>query len=170
MCWGPDVLRTHRVEWNRHAGHGCSGLAASEGLTTSHPAPSLLSTSLPATDGQTGSGKTFTIYGNEKLPGLTPRGVTELYAVMDRDSGKASFRISCFMLELYCDDLTDLLAEHKKGDKLVGGAAGWLWCWLRGCVLRGGEGVRACGWLRGRDWRRGHVGMAWLRHGAACAW
>ncbi|EFN56078.1 hypothetical protein CHLNCDRAFT_145586 [Chlorella variabilis] len=68
--------------------------------------------------GQTGSGKTFTIYGNEKLPGLTPRGVTELYAVMDRDSGKASFRISCFMLELYCDDLTDLLAEHKKGDKL----------------------------------------------------
>lgn len=23
------------------------------------------------------------------------------------------------MLELYCDDLTDLLAEHKKGDKLV---------------------------------------------------
>lgn len=25
------------------------------------------------------------------------------------------------MLELYCDDLTDLLAEHKKGDKLVSG-------------------------------------------------
>jgi len=75
-------------------------------------------------DGQTGSGKTFTIYGNDKLPGLTPRGVTELYSVLDRDSGKCSFRISCYMLELYCDDLTDLLAENKKGDKLVGGLAG----------------------------------------------
>ena len=39
------------------------------------------------TDGQTGSGKTFTIYGNEQMPGLTPRGVSELYHVMDRDSG-----------------------------------------------------------------------------------
>ncbi|KAL4428851.1 hypothetical protein ABPG77_005289 [Micractinium sp. CCAP 211/92] len=68
--------------------------------------------------GQTGSGKTFTIYGNDKLPGLTPKGVSELYAIMDRDSGKYSFRVSCFMLELYCDDLTDLLADHKKGDKL----------------------------------------------------
>lgn len=68
--------------------------------------------------GQTGSGKTFTIYGSESLPGLTPRGVTELYKVMDRDSGKCSFRISCYMLELYCDDLADLLQEHKKGDRL----------------------------------------------------
>ncbi|KAI3437601.1 hypothetical protein D9Q98_000054 [Chlorella vulgaris] len=68
--------------------------------------------------GQTGSGKTFTIYGNDKLPGLTPRGVTELYKVMDRDSGKASFRISCYLLELYCDDLSDLLSDHKKGEKM----------------------------------------------------
>lgn len=75
--------------------------------------------SLPPTDGQTGSGKTFTIYGNDKLPGLTPRGVTELYKVMDRDSGKASFRISCYLLELYCDDLSDLLSDHKKGEKMV---------------------------------------------------
>ena len=31
--------------------------------------------------GQTGSGKTFTIYGNESDPGLTPRGITELFKV-----------------------------------------------------------------------------------------
>ena len=79
---------------------------------TPHPCPA---------DGQTGSGKTFTIYGNDKLPGLTPRGVTELYNVLDRDSGKASFRVSCYMLELYCDDLSDLLADKGKGEKLVGG-------------------------------------------------
>ncbi|KFM24391.1 Xaa-Pro dipeptidase [Auxenochlorella protothecoides] len=43
--------------------------------------------------GQTGSGKTFTIYGNEELPGLTPRGVTELFDIIDRDAGKFSFRV-----------------------------------------------------------------------------
>lgn len=68
--------------------------------------------------GQTGSGKTFTIYGNEQLPGLTPRGVTELFNIIDRDAGKFSFKIDCFMLELYCDDLQDLLAENKKGERL----------------------------------------------------
>jgi hypothetical protein len=69
--------------------------------------------------GQTGSGKTFTIYGNEELPGLTPRGVTELFDILERDSGKASYRVEVFMLELYVDDLQDLLAESKKGEKLM---------------------------------------------------
>lgn len=69
--------------------------------------------------GQTGSGKTFTIYGNEELPGITPRGVTELFDILERDSGKASYRVELFMLELYVDDLQDLLAESKKGEKLM---------------------------------------------------
>jgi len=51
--------------------------------------------------GQTGSGKTFTIYGNEKAPGLTPRGVQELFALIDKDVGKASYTIRLQMLELY---------------------------------------------------------------------
>lgn len=67
--------------------------------------------------GQTGSGKTFTIYGNDQLPGLTPRGVTELFKTLERDSGKASYRVEVFMLELYIDDLQDLLAG--KGDRLM---------------------------------------------------
>lgn len=67
--------------------------------------------------GQTGSGKTFTIYGSDDNPGLTPRGVTELFDTLDRDSGKASYKVEVFMLELYCDDLQDLLAENKKGEK-----------------------------------------------------
>lgn len=50
-------------------------------------------------------------------------------------AGKCSFRISCYMLELYCDDLADLLAEHKKGDKLVRwrGVDGCIWA---GCLWR----------------------------------
>ncbi len=35
--------------------------------------------------GQTGSGKTFTIYGNDADPGLTPRGVSELFKARLRD-------------------------------------------------------------------------------------
>lgn len=69
--------------------------------------------------GQTGSGKTFTIYGTEQLPGLTPRGVGELFHILDRDSSKISAKVSCYMLELYCDDLQDLLAENKKGERLM---------------------------------------------------
>ena len=34
--------------------------------------------------GQTGSGKTHTIYGSEGNPGLTPRGIHELFNVLDR--------------------------------------------------------------------------------------
>ena len=39
--------------------------------------------------GQTGSGKTHTIYGREGDPGLTPRGISELFAILDRCAGLA---------------------------------------------------------------------------------
>ncbi len=35
--------------------------------------------------GQTGSGKTFTIYGTPAEPGLTPRGVSDLFKVSRKD-------------------------------------------------------------------------------------
>ncbi|GMH43362.1 hypothetical protein BSKO_11284 [Bryopsis sp. KO-2023] len=65
--------------------------------------------------GQTGSGKTFTIYGNDADKGLTPRGIEELFRVLERDSGKFTFAVKCNMLELYCDSLQDLLRADKKG-------------------------------------------------------
>jgi hypothetical protein len=45
--------------------------------------PSLQSWSIPLDNNlcHPGSGKTFTIYGSEKEPGLTPRGVAELFKV-----------------------------------------------------------------------------------------
>lgn len=64
--------------------------------------------------GQTGSGKTHTIYGTPDMPGLTPRGIHELFNVLDRDSGKYTFSVSCYMLELYQDDLADLLLPIPK--------------------------------------------------------
>ena len=64
--------------------------------------------------GQTGSGKTHTIYGMADMPGLTPRGIHELFNILDRDSGKYTFSVSCYMLELYQDDLADLLLPVPK--------------------------------------------------------
>lgn len=67
--------------------------------------------------GQTGSGKTFTIYGSPSDPGLTPRGVSELFKIIDRDSGKYTFQVTVYMLELYQDTLMDLLLPAQfKGD------------------------------------------------------
>eukprot|EP01024_Parvocaulis_polyphysoides_P068906 TRINITY_DN8415_c0_g3_i1.p1 TRINITY_DN8415_c0_g3~~TRINITY_DN8415_c0_g3_i1.p1 ORF type:complete len:1248 (-),score=162.33 TRINITY_DN8415_c0_g3_i1:331-4074(-) len=59
--------------------------------------------------GQTGSGKTFTIQGDQQNPGLTPRGVSELFRIIRRDNAKFQFSIKCYMLELYQDTLMDLL-------------------------------------------------------------
>ena len=63
--------------------------------------------------GQTGSGKTHTIYGGSDSPGLTPRAVSELFRIIDRDSGKFTFEVNLYMLELYQDQLTDLLAAPQ---------------------------------------------------------
>lgn len=54
--------------------------------------------------------------------GLTPRGITELFNILDRDSGKYTFAVSCYMLELYQDDLADLLlpaAQKQQGPQKV---------------------------------------------------
>ncbi|XP_074301759.1 kinesin-like protein KIN-14E isoform X2 [Silene latifolia] len=59
--------------------------------------------------GQTGSGKTYTIYGNERNPGLTPRATSELFKILKRDDKKYSFSLKVYMLELYQDTLMDLL-------------------------------------------------------------
>eukprot|EP00210_Caulerpa_lentillifera_P008895 g8487.t1 len=64
--------------------------------------------------GQTGSGKTFTIYGSDSLPGLTPRGVHELFRILERDSVKFTSSVKAYMLELYQDTIVDLLSPPKK--------------------------------------------------------
>lgn len=75
---------------------------------------------------------------------------------MDRDSGKASFRISCYMLELYCDDLADLLSEHKRGDRMVSEGCGGAW---EGVARAGPKcsmaGLAATRLLRAATWGAG---------------
>lgn len=67
--------------------------------------------------GQTGSGKTYTIYGAPGSPGLTPRAMQELFRCLDRDSGKISFALKVYMLELYQDNLQDLLLPKNAPKK-----------------------------------------------------
>ncbi|OEL25418.1 Kinesin-like calmodulin-binding protein-like protein [Dichanthelium oligosanthes] len=69
--------------------------------------------------GQTGSGKTFTIYGSDNNPGLTPRATSELFRVIKRDGNKYSFSLRAYMVELYQDNLVDLLLpKNVKQQKL----------------------------------------------------
>ena len=70
--------------------------------------------------GQTGSGKTHTIYGDStpEGEGLTPRAVRELFSIIRRNSQKLSISVQVYMLELYLDNLQDLLGDPKASTKL----------------------------------------------------
>ena len=64
----------------------------------------------------------FQVVSTAVLTGLTPRGITELFNILDRDSGKYTFAVSCYMLELYQDDLADLLlpaSQKQQGPQKV---------------------------------------------------
>lgn len=63
--------------------------------------------------GQTGSGKTYTIHGNAENPGLVPKGVEQLFQLLNANADKSSFVVTCYMLELYRDSLMDLLSVNK---------------------------------------------------------
>ena len=72
------------------------------------------------------------------LAGLTPRGITELFNILDRDSGKYTFAVSCYMLELYQDDLADLLlpaSQKQQGPQKVPSSC---------CVLPGHSHTHSC--------------------------
>merc|ERR550534_1551315 len=63
--------------------------------------------------GQTGAGKTHTMYGNPDMPGLVPRTTAEIFRLVDRDRSKADLTVKMYMVELYCNDLVDLLRPKK---------------------------------------------------------
>eukprot|EP00403_Amphidinium_massartii_P026335 CAMPEP_0178387412 /NCGR_PEP_ID=MMETSP0689_2-20121128/9061_1 /TAXON_ID=160604 /ORGANISM="Amphidinium massartii, Strain CS-259" /LENGTH=649 /DNA_ID=CAMNT_0020007777 /DNA_START=1 /DNA_END=1950 /DNA_ORIENTATION=+ len=63
--------------------------------------------------GQTGAGKTHTMYGSDSAPGLVPRVADELFSTINRYGAEMQTSVQCGMLELYKDDLSDLLAKPK---------------------------------------------------------
>eukprot|EP00736_Rhodelphis_marinus_P002018 Rmarinus@m.10383 len=68
--------------------------------------------------GQTGSGKTFTMMGGgtPDLAGITPRALKEIFQLRDKMKD-FEFKIECYMLELYNDQLVDLLVPKGASER-----------------------------------------------------
>jgi len=63
--------------------------------------------------GQTGAGKTFTMYGAPNNEGTAPRTIKELFRLMDVDKERFTYTVMGSMMELYRNELVDLLAKQK---------------------------------------------------------
>jgi len=66
--------------------------------------------------GQTGSGKTFTIQGSPEMPGLTPRAIVEMFEIL-KTMTNFYIKLKCYMVELYLNQLGDLLKPKDQPDK-----------------------------------------------------
>ncbi|XP_038652411.1 kinesin-like protein KIFC3 [Scyliorhinus canicula] len=66
--------------------------------------------------GQTGSGKTYTMEGVAENPGINQRALRALFRETEERSGACAYTISLSMLEIYNEQLRDLLGKdpHEK--------------------------------------------------------
>jgi kinesin family member C2/C3 len=65
--------------------------------------------------GQTGAGKTWTMYGIPGNEGTAPRTIGELFKVIDEGKERFNYHVTGSMLELYRNDLVDLLSKGDPG-------------------------------------------------------
>ena len=66
--------------------------------------------------GQSGAGKTYTMFGDDAgNPGIIPRGVAEIFQRIAADDGGGIFVVKASMLEIYMEEMKDLLrpSSHK---------------------------------------------------------
>ena len=66
--------------------------------------------------GQSGAGKTFTMFGDDAgNPGIIPRAVAEIFQRIHADTGGGIFVVKASMLEIYMEEMKDLLrpTSHK---------------------------------------------------------
>ncbi|RDB19180.1 Kinesin-like protein KIN-7N [Hypsizygus marmoreus] len=113
--------------------------------------------------GQTASGKTFTLTGDDTEPGIIPRAMRDVFAVIRRTPGR-EYLLRCSYLEIYNEAIHDLLAPPTSAVKnpvqIQGGGSGGeivlaplreeVVTSLKGVkeVLRRGEGNRRTAWYR----------------------
>ncbi|GAX80690.1 hypothetical protein CEUSTIGMA_g8125.t1 [Chlamydomonas eustigma] len=66
--------------------------------------------------GQTGSGKTFTMEGPESDPGVNSRALRELFSVAKERSDNFTYSFKASILEIYNEQIFDLLLSGKEQD------------------------------------------------------
>eukprot|EP01102_Stenamoeba_stenopodia_P019656 TRINITY_DN7471_c0_g1_i1.p1 TRINITY_DN7471_c0_g1~~TRINITY_DN7471_c0_g1_i1.p1 ORF type:complete len:934 (-),score=240.86 TRINITY_DN7471_c0_g1_i1:200-3001(-) len=67
------------------------------------------------TYGQTGSGKTFTMFGADgpELMGIVPRAIAHIFSYINSQPSGIEFAIKCSFLEIYMENIRDLLNPSK---------------------------------------------------------
>lgn len=103
--------------------------------------------------GPSNTGKSFTLFGDEKRPGVLFRSAELFIAIASMDKG-SSFEISFSMIELFNGNITDLFADPRTSNRVslersprgftVSGATSKPLssvedverCWQRGCAVR----------------------------------
>ena len=65
--------------------------------------------------GQSGAGKTYTMFGDNGNRGIIPRALDEIFSRITADDGGGVFVVKASMLEIYREELKDLLrpSTHK---------------------------------------------------------
>lgn len=65
--------------------------------------------------GQTGSGKTFTMEGSTGSRGIIPNSFDHIFAkIQEESNAQRNFLVGCSMIEIYNDDIYDLLSKDSK--------------------------------------------------------
>lgn len=67
--------------------------------------------------GQTGTGKTFTMEGTEDARGVNYKTLEELFRIMKEREGVYQYEISVSALEVYNEQIRDLLASETHHGK-----------------------------------------------------
>lgn len=67
--------------------------------------------------GQTGTGKTFTMEGSEQDRGVNYRTLEQLFKISDERKENFSYKISISVLEVYNEQIRDLLATSPTSKK-----------------------------------------------------
>ena len=56
----------------------------------------------------------------QNMPGLAPRAFQDIFAVLNENKAKYELcDVQCYMVELYCDKLNDLLADPSKPKEVL---------------------------------------------------
>lgn len=64
--------------------------------------------------GQTSTGKTFTMRGTDKNPGIIPLAIKEIFRLLDEDKTITKYTLKASYLELYNEQVNDLLNANNK--------------------------------------------------------